>query len=110
MVYKEKIKMDKKEYDFYNKLLSLDLEEMCEDELEKEKARKDDFISLFCIEFKNKNYITYDLISGNSNYFDNIVLFDENGNELSCSDCNFEIGGFELFYDNDIYQVEIEVI
>ena len=42
MVYKEKIKMDKKEYDFYNKLLSLDLEEMCEDELEKEDI---DFIS-----------------------------------------------------------------
>ena len=46
MVYKEKIKISKEEYDFYSKLLSFDLETMCEEDLEKEKARKDDFISI----------------------------------------------------------------
>jgi len=110
MVYKKTIKMTDHELNYYKDLLELDLEDLDEHDMERLGAKKDDYITIKTIEFDNGNYITLDLASGKNNYYDNIVLWDKNGNELSCNDCNFYIDSFSLYYDEDIYDVEIEVI
>ena len=39
-----------------------------------------------------------------------ITLFDKNGNELSCSDINYNNNLLSLFYDNDIYDIEVKEV
>lgn len=111
MTYKAKIKMTDNELNYYNDLLRLDLEdESQQHDIERLSAKKDDYIGIRHIDFENGNFITIDLASGCSNYYDNICLFDKDGYELTCSDCTYEINSFSLFYENDIYDVEIEVV
>ena len=111
MIYKGKFEITKEELKRYNDLLQLDLESDLpyydKDTIEELNAKQDDYIGITTIEFENGNYITIDLASGNSNYYDNVVLFDKNGNELIASDCTYEINGFSLYYEEDIYDVEL---
>lgn len=108
MQYSGQFKIKKQDYDFYTRLLNLaNFDELTDEQMINEKARKDDYIGITEIEFSNGNYITIDLASGGNNYFDNICLFNENGTELMCADCNFEIDSFSLFYDDDIYDVKM---
>ena len=113
MTYFEKIKVNKNELKYYNELLQLDLEEDApfynKDDIERLGAKQDDYIGIYTITFDNENYITIDLASGSCNYYDNIVLWDKDGHELMCADCNYTIDSFELFYDEDIYEVRLEV-
>lgn len=109
MVYKEKVKISKSDYEYYNKLFELDFEEDSEDKINNYGGRIDDYIGITSVEFSNGNYITIDLASGSSNYYDNIVLWSKDGQELTCADCNYTIDSFELFYDNDIYEVEFDI-
>lgn len=103
MTYKGQFKINKEDLQYYTDLLEQDLEE------EEHIGIKDDYIGIATIEFSNGNYITIDLASGGSNYYDNIVLWNKDGQELYCSDCTYEINGFSLFYKDDIYDVEMVV-
>ena len=113
MIYKEKVKMTQEEINYYADLLGLDLDKSSlnynEHDIERLGAKTDDYINIRTIEFKNGNYVSIDLASGNSNYYDNIVLYDKKGYELYCSDCNFKINSFSLFYEEDIYDIELVV-
>lgn len=113
MTYKAKVKMTKEELKKYNELLQLDLEESLpyydKQEIERLGAKKEDYIEIRTIEFENGNYITIDLASGTSNYYDNIVLWNKEGQELMVSDCSYEISSFSLFYEEDIYDIEMVV-
>ena len=114
MTYEETIKISQEELNYYNELLQLDLEEdepfYNEHDIERLGAKKDDYISIRTIEFSNGNYITIDLASGGSNYYDNVVLCDKDGNELLCSDCSYEISDFKLMYDGNVYSVIFEIV
>ena len=72
-------------------------------------AKKDDYIGVTVAEFPDGNYITIDLTSGDSNYYDNIILYDKDGQELVVEDCNYELSDFYVMYGGDIYIVELEV-
>ena len=111
-IFKEKLKISQEELNYYNDLLKLDFEDLENNKHEFERlgAKQDDYIGIRTIEFLNGNYITIDLASGMNNYYDNIVLWDKNGYELSVSDCNYDINSFEMFYDEDIYIVEMEIV
>ena len=114
MTYTGVLIRTEEEINSYNDLLQLDLDDSLpyynEHDIERLGAKKDDYIGIGCVEFENGNYITIDLASGGSNYYDNIVLWDKNGNELMCSDCTYEISSFSLFYNEDIYDVEIREV
>lgn len=99
--------LTKKQLDYYNELLLVDLED--EEKANDIGASKDDYIGIACVEFGNGNYLTIDLASGGSNYYDNIVLWDKNGNELMCLDCDYSLGNFEFEYENDKYCVYLIV-
>ena len=112
MTYKEKVKIPQEELNWYNDLLKLDLEDNTtqnEHDIKRLSAKIDDYIGIRTIEFENGNYITIDLASGTSNYYDNIVLYNKEGQELMVSDCSYEINSFSLFYEEDIYDIEFEV-
>lgn len=114
MTYKGKVNITQEELNYYNELLQLDLEENLpyynKHDIERLGAKTDDYIGIRTITFENGNYITIDLASGTSNYYDNIVLWNKNNEELSVSDCNYEISNFSLFYEEDIYDICFEVV
>ena len=109
MVYTEVVKISKSDYEYYNKLFELNFEEDSEDKINNYGGRIDDYIGITSVEFSNGNYITIDLASGSSNYYDNIVLWSKDGQELVCADCDYNIGNFELFYNEDVYNVIFEL-
>ena len=107
MTHKTKWKINKQDLEYYKKLL--DFEFTCDNEDNDLGAIQDDYIYITTLTFDNGNYITIDLASGHDNYYDNIVLWDKDGNELSVSDCGFDLSSFSMFYEEDIYDVELEV-
>ena len=112
MTYKEKVLISQEELNWYNNLLQLNLEDNTTQnahDIERLSAKTNDYIGIRTIEFENGNYVTIDLASGTSNYYDNIVLWNKDGYELMVNDCNYKISDFSLDYDNDIYDIEIEV-
>lgn len=109
MEYKKTLKLNKDYVEYLRNLLSI--EDLSIDN--KGIGRIDDYIGIASVDFPNNKSITIDLASGSTNYYDNVVLWEKDGiyyNELDCSDCNFDIGTFELFHDDDIYIVEIEEV
>ena len=113
MEYVGSYRLTKKQLDYYNELLLLDLDDCLpyynEEDIERLNAKKDDYISIACVEFDNGNYLTIDLASGSSNYYDSIVLWDKNGNELMCLDCDYNLGNFEFEYENDTYHIYLVI-
>lgn len=113
MTYKEKVKIAQEELNYYNSLLELDLDECLpyydKHDIERLGAKTDDYIGIRTIEFKNGNYITIDLASGTSNYYDNIVLWNKDNQELCVSDCSYNLSSFSMFYEDDIYDIELVV-
>lgn len=107
MEYAGSYELTKKQLDYYNELLLVDLED--EEKANDIGASKDDYIGIGCIEFGNGNYLTIDLASGGSNYYDNVVLWNNKGEELMCLDCDYNLGNFEFEYENDKYCVYLIV-
>ena len=101
------IYIKRNELDYYNKLLTLDLEE--ETELMEELGAKiNDYRSLFSIELNNDYVLTIDLASiGTSNYYDNVVLWKRFNNELVenyCFECEYQLGNdFNFMINEDTY-------
>lgn len=90
-------------------------EELAEIEEEKRMAefldaKRDDCIPLFDIKFDNGHSITIDVCSGNENYYDNNVLYGENGFVLATFDCMYSIDKRMEFNFNDVtYIVELNI-
>ena len=110
MIYVEEFKIAKEQLDYYNKLLQVDLD-CCspyynEEEIEKLNAKIDDYIGIGVAEFKNGCYATIDIASGSSNYYENIVLYNKDGEELDVNDCTYELNSVELFCDEDTYIIK----
>lgn len=110
MTYKGKFKVNASDLKHYEELLYLDNFEDCtEEDMESVNARLFDEIQIANVTFKNGVYVLIDLCSGCSNYFDNIVVCDSQGNAVDELDCTYEIGDFEFDYNGDTYIVEMVV-
>lgn len=108
MIFKETITYDKDTLERVNALL--DIEELGEytEEQKLLNPKTDDFIGLMWIDFENGNSITIDVCSGTGNYYDNCVLRDKDGYEITCFDCNYSIDNeMEFNYEDDTYIVNI---
>lgn len=105
------IGISKSDYEKYNALLDIPIlnDELLYGDDNRWGAKTDDYIPGFCATFDNGKYITIDLASGSSNYYDNIVLWDENDRECLTLDCTFEIENFEFEFDNEEYVVKFEI-
>ena len=108
-----------KEIDKLNKYFEINFDNVKEngeyeqqDLIDKLGAKQDDTMGLFTFKFENGKSITIDLDSGSSNYYDNIILWDEDGNEELVFDCDFEFNSTMEFVDtenNETYICEFTI-
>ena len=110
MIFKETITYDKDTLERVNALLnieSLEVEEYTEEQ-KLLNPKTDDFIGLMWIDFENGNSITIDVCSGSYCYYDNCVLKDKDGYEITCFDCNYSIDNeMEFNYEDDTYIITV---
>ena len=110
MIFKETITYDKDTLERVNALLdieSLEVEEYTEEQ-KLLNPKVDDFIPLMSIEFNNGNIIDIDVCSGSCNYYDNCVLKDKDGYEITCFDCSYSIDNeMEFNYEDDTYIITV---
>lgn len=109
MTYEELLFVGKDTLSRLNGLLSI---ESLEDNLTEEQLslnpKADDCINWLQVTFENGNYITIDVCSGSENYYDNCVLCDKEGRELTTFDCNYSIDEeMEFNYGDDTYIVSL---
>ena len=104
----DEAEMAVREYNRINSLLAIiSLEEMTDDELLKFGANTDYHEGIFNITFDNGSSLNFDLCSGQSNYWDDVVWTSADGKRDICFDCEFELGNIEFEVDNELYIVEI---
>lgn len=110
MEYRGTLRISKSDLQYYRDLLSIEDLEVDDKGI----GLQDDCISIGSIKFPNNTLISIDLLSGCTNYYDNIVLYGNNEDniyrELTYLDCLFDICDFELEYDDDIYIIKIEEV
>ena len=96
--------------DRFNKLFDIeDMEEMSEDELYLHGAKQNDYESIFEVRFENGSRLTYDLASGDTNYYDNVIWYECDDDAVGRTlDCLFYLEKeFEVDIDDDVYIVHI---
>lgn len=118
----EKIEITKEQFDNLQKLFDIDFEDIDEngdyvqqDLIDELGAYRDDTYCSFQWEFEDGKSITYEICSGNSNYYDNAVLWKkdkENGcyYQEDYFDCDYSIAKtMEFEYNDDTYICEFEI-
>lgn len=97
-----------KEFDRVNRLLSIEsLEEMTDSELIEQGANTYQCDGIFCATFDDGSYINYDLCSGSTNYYDDVVWTSADGSRDVVLDCEFELDDIEVEIESELYIVRI---
>lgn len=99
MTYRKDVKLMAELFQRINFLLGLDLDSMTDDELKEADAKTDDTEGIFEVSFKDGSRFTYDLRSGTSNYYDDMVFYDPKGYPTTL-ECDFELGE-EIEFENN---------
>ncbi len=110
MTYKQTAIIEKSILDRVNRLLDIECFETLSTKKRKVlNAKEDDFIPLVSVVFGNENIIDIDVCSGTGNYYDNCVLKDKKGKEITCFDCSYSIDKtMEFNYGEDTYIIVIK--
>ena len=96
------------EFDRVNRLLSIDsLENMSDDELIMQGANTNHNESVFSVTFDDGSSLNFDLCSGTSNYWDDVVWTSADGNTDVTLDCEYELDNIEVDIEGETYIVEI---
>ena len=91
-----------------NRLLDIpSFEFMTEQQLENAGAEKDAFEGIFGVTFADGSMLTWDLCSGHSNYYDNVVWTSGDGSSEHVFDCTYELDDIEFEADGSAYMVSI---
>lgn len=107
--YTAQVRMLGSEIDRINKLLSIEsLEEMTDEELSVVGAEKDSCFGVYCAAFEDGSEITFDLCSGQHNYYDDVVWHSQDCTYDVCFDCEYELDNIEVVIEGNQYNVIIE--
>lgn len=110
MTYTETVRIERETFKRVNRLLAIEnMENMTDEELYKAGADTDTCFGVFSVTFKNGATLNYDLCSGTSNYFDDVVLTSADGTHDVILECEFELDNIEVEIDGDTYIVILEV-
>lgn len=109
MKHEATVNISKEEYDKVNNLLKIEsLSEMTDNELLAAGANTNTCVGIFSIEFDDGSRLNYDLCSGTTNYFDDVVW--SNGDADIVLDCMFELDDIEFEIYGEEYLVHINII
>ena len=96
------------EYLRINRLLAIQsLSEMSDAQLLEAGANTDYFEGVMYVDFDDGSHLTYDLCSGQENYYDNVVWTNKDGTNEVVLDCSFELSDIEFEIDGEEYVVHI---
>lgn len=102
------VRISASEFDRVNKLLAIkSLEEMTDEELLAQGANTDVCEGIFYVEFDNGASLNFDLCSGQSNYWDDVVWMSANSETSVILDCAYELDDVEVEIDSELYVVKI---
>ena len=108
MIYTETVYIKKTEFERINRLLAIEsLEEMTDSELLKAGANTDYHEGIFGVVFEDGCSLTWDLCSGQTNYWDDVIFRGDDGDLLV--ECAFELNDIELKINNNTYIVKLEL-
>ena len=108
-VHEKELKIKAEELRRIQALLNIpDLSECPESQLERLGGKQDDCQYLFDVTFDDGSNLTWDLCSGKTNYYDNVVFtYNDIKEDL---DCSYELDDIEIDCDTDIYIMRLEII
>ena len=108
--HEAEVHISKEKFDRVNRLLSIDsLEDMTDEELIKNGANTNVSEGIFYVEFDDGSSMNFDLCSGQSNYFDDVVWTDAEDKQDIFLECLYELGDIEVKIFNELYIVKIIV-
>lgn len=91
-----------------NRLLAIDsMEDMSDDELMKQGADTHHSEGIFCVTFDDGSSLNFDLCSGSTNYYDDVVWSSADGSVDITLDCEYELGDIEFDIVGETYIVKI---
>lgn len=107
-VYKEQVVIEPELVKRVKRLLDIpSLEEMSDQELLDAGANTDQCEGIFSVTFDDGSTLNYDLCSGQSNYFDDVVWTSGDGKQDVILECSFELDDIEFDVDGVRYIVTI---
>lgn len=102
------IRIGQEDFDRINRLLAIeDLEDLSDEELLEIGANTDVCEGVFYAEFDDGSSLTFDLCSGQHNYFDDVVWTSADGSRDVVLDCEFELDDIEFAVNGEEYIVRI---
>lgn len=100
--------IDQEVFDRVNRLLDIDSFELMSDEDMLDAGVHTDWNEgIFAVPFDDGSCLTYDLCSGQSNYYDNVVWTSADGKRSAVLDCTFELADIGFSIDGTQYFVKI---
>ena len=107
-IYKECVYIEPGLLERVNRLLDIkSLEEMSDKELLDAGANTDQCEGIFSVTFDDGSSLNYDLCSGQSNYYDDVVWTSASGDHDIVLECSFELDDIEFDVDGVGYIVTI---
>lgn len=95
-------------YDRVNRLLAIEsLDGMTDQQLLDAGANTDQSEGILYVEFDDGSHLNYDLCSGQSNYYDDVVWSSPDGRRDVTLDCEYSLNDIEFQIDDDTYFVEV---
>lgn len=117
---KEKIKLTRSEFEQIKMLFKVDLNDVKKNGdltakmqrlVDESDYRADTMPFSFAWDFSDGRTITMDICCGQSNAFDDCILWDDNHQDLEVFDCDYDIReSIEFPYEDDSYICEFEIV
>lgn len=108
MTYKKQVVIEPELVERVRRLLDIpSLEEMSDQELLDAGANTDQCEGIFSVTFDDGSTLNYDLCSGQSNYYDDVVWTSSDGRQDVILECSFELDDIEFDVDGVRYIVTI---
>ena len=107
-VHKETVCIPANELNRINRLLAIEcFEEMTDEEMLRQGANTNVYEGVFAVDFDDGSFLTWDLCSGSSNYYDNVVWTSPDGDEDITLDCEYELDDIEVEIESELYIVKV---
>jgi len=107
--HREEVTLKKSNLLFVKRCLEVEsLEEMSDEELEAWGYKKDDCKLIFLVDFDDGCTVIWKLCSGQTNYYDDVVLQYPDGSSDTL-ECTFELDDVQIETPTDVYYIKLVI-